>query len=84
MQKDLQYQKMFACFNAQASVPFQKCSFKLYMVTLISFHGRWVLRRFTMDNLSGVGIKHPERHVISSVLNPNSSQRYNVSQINVH
>ncbi|KAL8550940.1 hypothetical protein ACS0TY_000134 [Phlomoides rotata] len=76
LHKDVQFQKMFVCFNAQTSVPFPKFSFKLYMVPLNSIHGRWGLRRFfTMDNLSEDEIKHPERHVISSVLSPNSSQR---------
>ncbi|KAK6135326.1 hypothetical protein DH2020_030914 [Rehmannia glutinosa] len=70
----LQLRKLFVCSCTQLRVPFPKCSVRLYMVSFNPFYGRRGLRSFSVDSSSGVGGKHPERHVTSGVFGPNNFQ----------
>ncbi|PIN27102.1 Kinesin light chain [Handroanthus impetiginosus] len=71
----LQFQKMFICSCAQISVPFPKCSRKLYMVPFNPSCGRRGVRSFAVDSSLEVGRRHPGRQGTSGVQGPNASQR---------
>lgn len=72
-------QILSVCSCIPMIVPFSKRSCRLYLVPFDAFYGQCGLRSFGADSLSGVRARHPRKHVISGVLDPEVLQRYEVT-----
>ncbi|XP_042000915.1 nephrocystin-3-like isoform X2 [Salvia splendens] len=71
-------QTLSVCSCIPMIVPFSKRSCRLYLVPFDAFYGQCGLRSFGADSLSGVRGRHPRKHVISGVLDPEVLQRSDI------
>lgn len=72
----LQRKKFFMYSFTHTSVPFPKCSVKLYMVPFKLFPGLHISRSCAMAKSLVFGGEHSENQLISDVLGPTKSHRY--------
>ncbi|KAH6804103.1 Tetratricopeptide repeat superfamily protein [Perilla frutescens var. frutescens] len=74
----LKFQKLSLCSCGQMSFPFPKRSRRLYMVPFNPFDGRCVLKSFGGDSVFDNEGNHPQRDVISGVLDSKVPQRSDI------